>query len=157
MVVARTMAVNTVGLAATFHPFIAPMVSRGKGTLVGVASVAGIGGLPGHGAYCASKAGAIAYCESLRGELAEHGIKVVTLCPAYVDTPLTHNNTYLMPFLMSVQDFALQAVRSIEAGHSYQAIPWQMQWVAKALRLLPKGLFDRALYGRPRKQRGGPN
>jgi len=58
-VLARTLAVNNIGLAATFHPFIRPMRERGAGRLVGVASVAGIRGLPGHGAYCASKAGVI--------------------------------------------------------------------------------------------------
>src|SRR5574337_1098813 len=68
---ARIFAVNTVGMAATFQPFIAAMAARGSGALVGIASVAGIRGLPGHGAYCGSKAAAISYLESLRGERSE--------------------------------------------------------------------------------------
>jgi short-subunit dehydrogenase len=152
---ARTLAVNTVGLAATFHPFIAAMRQRGSGTLVGIASVAGIRGLPGHGAYCASKAAAISYCESLRGELRAGGVRVVTICPGYVDTPLTRGNRYPMPFLMTAEAFARRAVDAIEAGASYRVIPWQMGVVAKLLRLLPNALFDRALAGRPRKRRQG--
>ena len=152
-VVARTFATNTVGLAATFHPFVAGMERRGSGVLVGIASVAGIRGLPGHGAYCASKAAAIAYCESLRGELRSRGVKVVTICPGYVDTPLTRRNSYAMPFLMTPEAFAARAFRVIEAGTSYCVIPWQMGVVAKLLRLLPNPLFDRALSGRPRKTR----
>lgn len=152
-VLARTFAVNNVGLAATFQPFIAPMLQRGSGRLVGIASVAGVRGLPGHGAYCASKAAVIAYCESLRGELRGHGLQVVTLCPGYIDTPLTQKNRYGMPFLMSAPDFADRAFRVIESGASYRVIPWQMGVIAKLLRLLPNPLFDRALEGRPRKHR----
>jgi short-subunit dehydrogenase len=156
-VMQRTFATNNLGLAATFHPFVDAMTLRGSGTLVGIGSVAGIRGLPGHGAYCASKAAVINYCESLRGELRSSGIKVVTICPGYIDTPLTQKNRYAMPFLMQPQDFAERALAAIEAGDSYRVIPWQMGWVAKLLRLLPNGLFDRALSGRPRKRRSGEN
>jgi len=152
-VIARTLATNNVGLAATFHPFIDAMVARGSGALVGIGSVAGIRGLPGHGAYCASKAGVISYCESLRGELRPSGVKVVTICPGYIDTPLTRQNRYSMPFLMQPADFAEQAFRAIDAGASYRVIPWQMGVVAGLLRLLPNVLFDKVLAGRPRKQR----
>lgn len=152
-VMARTFATNNIGLAATFHPFIEPMTQRGSGRLVGIASVAGIRGLPGHGAYCSSKAAVISYCESLRGELRSSGVKVVTIVPGYVDTPLTRTNRYSMPFLMKPEDFADRAFRAIDAGASYRVIPWQMGVVAKLLRLLPNALFDKVLAGRPRKQR----
>ena len=154
-VIQRTFATNNIGMAATFHPFIDAMVARGSGTLVGIGSVAGIRGLPGHGAYCASKAAVISYCESLRGELRPAGVRVVTVCPGYVDTPLTQRNRYSMPFLMQPEDFAEQAYRTIRAGVSYRVIPWQMGVVAKLLRLLPNPLFDRVLAGRPRKRREG--
>ncbi len=152
---ARTFAINNTGLAATFHPFVAGMIARGSGSLVGIASVAAIRGLPGHGAYCASKAGVVAYCESLRGELRSTGVKVVTLLPGYVDTPLTRQNRYGMPFLLSAEAFAERAFRAIAAQISYRVIPWQMGVVAKLLRLLPNPLFDRLLAGRPRKHRKG--
>ena len=152
-VMAQTFATNNIGMAATFHPFIAAMSQRGSGTLVGIASVAGIRGLPGHGAYCASKAAVIAYCESLRGELMPLGVKVVTICPGYIDTPLTQKNSYAMPFLMQPEAFADQAFAAIEAGASYRVIPWQMGVVAKLLRLLPNSVFDKALAGRARKPR----
>lgn len=152
-VLARIFATNNIGLAATFHPFITGMVQRGVGTLVGVGSVAGIRGLPGHGGYCASKAGVISYCESLRGEMRPHGVKVVTICPGYVDTPLTRQNRYGMPFLMSPEAFAESAYRAILAGVRYRVIPWQMGVVASLLRALPNAWFDRLLVGRPRKHR----
>jgi short-subunit dehydrogenase len=154
-VIARTYATNNVGLAATFHPFIDAMVQRRSGTLVGIASVAGIRGLPGHAAYCSSKAAVISYCESLRGEMGPHGVRVVTIAPGYVDTPLTRQNRYGMPFLMKAEDFADAAFRTIASGRSYRVIPWQMGVVAKLLRLLPDPLFDRVLAGRPRKHRAG--
>lgn len=154
-VMAQTFALNNTGLAATFHPFVAPMLQRGSGRLVGIASVAAVRGLPGHGAYCASKAGVVAYCESLRTELHGSGVRVVTLCPGYIDTPLTQGNRYGMPFLMQPADFADRAFQAIAAGSSYRVIPWQMGWIARLMRWAPNALFDRAVQGRGRKKRRG--
>jgi short-subunit dehydrogenase len=148
-----TLEINLLGVAATFHPFLAPMRERRSGTLVGIASVAAIRGLPGHGAYCASKAGVVAYCESLRGECRPHGVRVVTLLPGFVATPLTARNRYAMPFLLSAAQFAERAYRAIAAGASYRVIPWQMAIVAKLLRALPDAWFDRLMRGRGRKRR----
>jgi short-subunit dehydrogenase len=146
---------NSLGTAATFHPFVAPMRARGSGALVGIASVAAIRGLPGHGAYCASKSAVVAYCESLRGELRASGVKVVTIVPGYIDTPLTRKNPYGMPFLMPVEAFAESAFKATAAGASYRVIPWQMGLVAKLMRLLPNPVFDKLLEGRGRKKRRG--
>jgi short-subunit dehydrogenase len=148
-----TLAINNIGLAATFQPFLRGMRERRSGTLAGIASVAGIRGLPGHGAYCASKAGVIAYCESLRGEYRSCGVRVVTIVPGYIATPLTARNRYPMPFLMQPQAFAQRALRAIEAGESYRVIPWQMGVVAKLMRAMPDALFDKAFAGRGRKRR----
>jgi short-subunit dehydrogenase len=148
-----TFAINNTGLAATFHPFVAAMRARGSGTLVGIASVAAIRGLPGHGAYCASKAGVVAYCESLRGECRGSGVRVVTIVPGWIATPLTAGNRYKMPFLLAPDEFAERAFRAIERGSSYRVIPWQMGLVAKLLRLLPNALFDKLFAGRGRKKR----
>lgn len=149
----NTLETNVLGMAATFQPFIKAMRTRGSGALVGIASVAAIRGLPGHGAYCASKAAVVSYCESLRGECRPFGIKVVTVVPGYVATPLTARNSYGMPFLLSPELFADRAFGAVEAGSSYRVIPWQMGVVARLMRLLPNWLFDRLFAGRGRKKR----
>ena len=159
----QVMLTNVMGMAATFHPFLQAMKAqaansshpRKTSTLVGIASVAGIRGLPGHAAYCASKAAAISYCESLRGELQAHGIKVVTLAPGYIQTPLTHKNKFPMPFLMRAEEFASAAFKAIESGASFKVIPYPMAWVARILRILPDALFDRLFKNQPRKHRSG--
>jgi short-subunit dehydrogenase len=148
-----TFATNNLGTAATFHPFLRLMGQRRSGTLVGIASVNAIRGMPGHGAYCASKAAVVAYCESLRGECRRQGVRVVTLLPGYIATPLTAHNPYGMPFLMPADAFAERAFAAIQAGVSYRVIPWQMAVVAKLLRVLPNALFDRLMSGRGRKPR----
>ena len=152
-VMRATFETNNLGLAATFHPFVAAMSACRAGTLVGIASVAAIRGLPGHGAYCASKAAVVSYCESLRGEMRASGVKVVTVVPGYIDTPLTRGNPYSMPFLMPVEAFAEQAFDAITAGASYRVIPWQMGVVAKLMRVLPNALYDKLASGRGRKPR----
>jgi len=144
---------NNLGMAATFQPFIAPMCARRSGRLVGIASVAGIRGLPGHAAYSMSKAGVISFCESLRVECRPHGVRVVTIAPGYVDTPLTQGNSYSMPFLMPADKFARQALDAIAAGVGMRVIPWQMGVLARVLRILPDWIYDRAVSGRGRKAR----
>jgi short-subunit dehydrogenase len=152
-VMRATYETNNLGMAATFQPFVQAMCERGSGRLVGIASVAGMRGLPGHGAYSSSKAAAIVYCESLRGELRPFGVKVVTIAPGYIDTPLTRGNRYSMPFLMSAADFADRAFAAIVAGRRFRFIPWPMGIVARLLRVMPNALYDRLLAGRPRKKR----
>ena len=149
----QVLQTNVVSIAHTFHPFIAPMRKRRRGTLVGIASVAGIRGLPGSEAYCASKAAAISYLESLRVELGRYGIRVLTVAPGFVRTPLTARNPYSMPFLMDADAFARAAVKAIAADRSYTVIPWQMAIVAKLMRLAPNWLWDRAMAKRPYKPR----
>jgi NAD(P)-dependent dehydrogenase (short-subunit alcohol dehydrogenase family) len=147
-------ATNVNATVATFAPFIGPMKAQpGARRLVAIGSVAGIRGMPGAGAYCASKAAVLSYCESLRVELKPHGIRVVTIAPGYIDTPMTRNNRFPMPFLMPVERFAQQALRAIARGDSYRVLPWQMGVVATLLRLLPNAVFDFAFSRVPHKAR----
>ena len=144
---------NVMATVSTFEPFIAGMVTRHCGTLVGIASVAGVRGLPGAGAYSASKAAVAIYCESLRLELKPHGVGVVTIAPGFVRTEMTAHNPYKMPFLMEAQDFADRAVQAINKQRTYCVIPWQMGVVSRLMRLLPDWLYDRVAVNAPRKPR----
>ncbi len=149
----RIVRTNVVALFDTFAPFAPQMRAERSGCLVGIASVAGVRGLPGAGAYSASKAAAISYLESLRVELRGSGVGVVTIAPGYIRTAMTASNGYRMPFLTDVDVFARKAVDAIDARRSFVVIPWQMGIVARALRMLPNGVFD-ALFARaPRKAR----
>lgn len=149
----RVMAVNVTGMAATLAAFAPAMTQAGTGTLCGISSVAGFRGLPGAGAYSASKAAAISLLESLRVELVGTGVSVVTVCPGYIDTPMTQANRYAMPFLMSADEFARRCVRAIEHKRRMAVIPWQMGIVGSVMRALPAWLYDRAAARAPRKSR----
>jgi short-subunit dehydrogenase len=149
----RVLDVNVAGLAATLAAFAPSMRAAGAGTLCGIASVAGFRGLPGAGAYSTSKAAAITWLEALRVELAGSGVAVVTLCPGYIDTPMTKANRYAMPFLISAEDAARRFARAIAAKRRLAVIPWQMALVSTLLRLLPGWLFDRVAARAPRKSR----
>jgi short-subunit dehydrogenase len=147
--------VNVIGMVNTFQPFIRTMRQTGSGALVGIASVAGYRGLPGAAAYCASKAAAITYLESLRVELRASGIKVITICPGYVATAMTSNNPYPMPFLLSAEEAASKSAALIACGKEFSVIPWQMAVVARALRVMPNSIYDRLFARAPRKPRRG--
>jgi short-subunit dehydrogenase len=144
---------NVLSMVSTFEPFIESMCARGQGTLVGVASVAGVRGLPGAGAYCASKSAVATYCESLRLELRPKGVSVVTIAPGYVESEMTAINPYRMPFILSANEFASRARRAIRQRRGYCVIPWQMSVLAKLMRLLPNSLYDRLAIDAPRKPR----
>ena len=145
--------VNVMGMVNTLQPFVACMRSRASGVLVGIASIAGYRGLPGGGAYSASKAAAISCLESLRVELRGSGVKVVTVCPGYIATPMTEHNPYRMPFLMSADTAAAKIVSFIARGTIFAVIPWQMAVAARVMRVLPNWLYDRLAAGAPRKPR----
>lgn len=153
----RIVDTNLIATVATFAPFVEAMKNApptpGGRRLVVIASVAGIRGLPGSGAYSASKAAVMAYAESLRIELRGSQVRVVTIAPGFIATPMTANNPYPMPFLMPVDAFADRALTAIASGRGFTVIPWQMAWVGRLLRVLPDALFDRALANRGRKPR----
>jgi short-subunit dehydrogenase len=152
----RVLEVNVGGLAATLAAFAPAMRAAGSGTLCGIASVAGFRGLPGAGAYSASKAAARTWLEALRVELAGSGVSVVTICPGYVDTPLTQVNRYRMPFIISSDEAAKRFARAIAAKRRLVVIPWQMALASTFLRLLPAWLYDRVMKRAPRKARNLP-
>ncbi|SHL80728.1 hypothetical protein SAMN05216428_106118 [Nitrosospira sp. Nsp11] len=147
------LATNVIGMVNLFQPFISVMRTAGQGSLVGIASVAGYRGLPGSGAYSASKAAAISYLESLRVEMHRNGVSVITVCPGYVATPMTANNPFRMPFLLTAEEVAEKIVRIIENKVLFTVIPWQMAIVARVLKFLPNFLYDRLFANAPRKPR----
>lgn len=146
---------NVLGLVNTFQPFVAPMRVARRGTLVGIASIAGFRGLPGSGAYSASKAAAITYLESLRVELHGSGVRVVTVCPGYIATPMTAHNPYPMPFLMHPDAAARSIARAIARRKRFHVLPWPMALTGRIFRALPRPLYDRMFANAPRKPRGG--
>ena len=147
---------NVIGLAATLAAFAPAMREAGRGTLCGIASVAGFRGLAGNGAYCASKSAAITWMESLRAELHGSGVSVVCVCPGYVDTPLTRVNGFRMPFLLSADQAARLIARAIAAKRRLAVIPWQMALVSVGLRAMPGWLYDRIASRAPRKPKDVP-
>jgi short-subunit dehydrogenase len=143
--------INLLGMVHTFQPFIHAMKQAKKGSLVGIASVAGVRGLPGAGAYSASKAAVITYLESLRVELSLDDIHVTTIAPGYIKTPMTDINQYSMPFLMAPERAALKFAKAIAAKKRFVVIPWQMGCLARLMRFLQPWLWDLIMRNAPRK------
>ena len=140
LVFAEIVATNLIGVETTcgaFLPYLAP-----QARIAGIASVAGFRGLPGAAAYSASKAGAIAYLESLRLELRDQGIRVCSIAPGYVATPMTAENHYPMPWLMAVDQAAAKMRRAIDRGRPWCVLPWQMAVLGTLLRHLPIAIYD---------------
>jgi NAD(P)-dependent dehydrogenase (short-subunit alcohol dehydrogenase family) len=153
-VMRRLLEINLLGVATTFQPFLQAMLdSQRPGALVGVASVAGWRGMPGNGAYCASKAGLIAYLQSLRAELRPTRLTVHTISPGYLRTALTASNTFAMPGLLGPDEAARDLLRGVAQGREHIVLPRRIGWLSQALSLLPARWHDRILLGQPRKPR----
>jgi len=151
----RMLEINLLGVATSFQPFVAAMRAQGQGALVGVASLAGWRGMPGNGAYCASKGGLIRYLESLRAELRGSGVQVHTVSPGYLRTALTAGNRFAMPGLMEPDAAAQALLHGVARGRTHIVLPRRMGWLSRALACLPASWHDRILLGQPRKPRVG--
>jgi NAD(P)-dependent dehydrogenase (short-subunit alcohol dehydrogenase family) len=141
----RHLDVNLGGMADCLGALIPRMKARQAGMIVGISSVAGYRGLPGAEAYGATKAAQINLLESLRASLRPDGIDVLTVCPGFVETEMTEDNAFPMPFMIK----APQAARAIADGMAKQSarivFPWQMALLMKAAKLVPDRLWARAL------------
>ena len=141
----RHLDVNLGGMANCLGALIPRLKARRAGMIVGISSVAGYRGLPGAEAYGATKAAQINLLESLRASLRPDGIDVLTVCPGFVETEMTEDNAFPMPFMIK----APQAARAIADGMAMQSarivFPWQMALLMKAAKLVPDRLWAIAL------------
>jgi len=136
---------NLLGAMATVDAGVKLFRATGGGHIVGVSSVAGWRGLPGHAAYSASKAGLNAYLEAVRTEVQKDGIRVTTLCPGYIDTPI-NQHMKSRPFLVTAEQGAARAADLIERGvrvSTVPVLPWNL--IGVVMRTLPDAIWDRVM------------
>lgn len=138
--------VNFTGALATLVAGKDAMLPRGRGTLVGVASLAGFRGLPDSGAYSATKAGLQTFLESLSLDLDGTGLVVVDISPGFVRSEMTDRNAFRMPFLMETGEAVQRFVDAVEAGEPQTTFPWQLAVPLRlGAKLAPRGLWRRAV------------
>ena len=144
------MQVNVIGAVQTIETFLPDMLERGSGHIAGIASLAGYRGLPENAAYCASKSALITYLESLRTELRPRGISVTTVCPGYVETPMTAQNGW-MPCLWPAEKAAIGIAQAIERRQRVYRFPLPMSLLLRLTQWMPDPFFDFVMKPRPRK------
>jgi NAD(P)-dependent dehydrogenase (short-subunit alcohol dehydrogenase family) len=156
-VMRRMLEINLLGPVTTFQPFLQALRGQSAAAcaLVGVASIAGWRGMPGNGAYCASKGGLIRYLQSLRSELRGSLISVHTVSPGYLRTPLTAGNRFAMPGLMEPHEAARAMLVAVARGREHIVLPRRVGWLSRLLGCLPDAWYDRLLRGQPHKPRPG--
>lgn len=137
----RLLQTNLLGVAYCLEALIPIMRQQGGGQIAAISSLAGDRGMPGSAGYCATKAALNALFDGLRGPLRSHGIKLVTIAPGYVLTPMTEQFGK-MPFVMSAAAAAQVIVRRLERGDRFIRFPWQAAWFMGVLRVLPTRWFD---------------
>ncbi|TIX89374.1 SDR family NAD(P)-dependent oxidoreductase [Rhizobium sp. P44RR-XXIV] len=139
----RSFAVNLHGVVNCLIPAVRHMRARGYGQVALVSSLAGYAGLPGCAAYGATKAALINMAESLNFELDRMGIHIQLITPGYVETPLTANNKFAMPGILSAKEAADTIAAGLKSPAFDISFPKSMVYRAKLLKLLPYGLYFR--------------
>jgi short-subunit dehydrogenase len=134
---------NTVGLARCAAAILPKMLNADSGTFMGVSSVAGFRGLPGSSGYGPSKAAQINFLESLRTDLVKSKVKIVTVSPGFVKTPMTDVNTFPMPFIISAERAAKIIVKGIEKQSAEIVFPTPMAITMKLARLVPVSIWPK--------------
>ena len=129
--------VNFMGTVNGLEHLVPRFVSRRRGHIAVMASVAGYRGLPTSAAYGATKAALINLCEALRIELEPHDVCVSVICPGFVKTPLTDRNQFPMPFLISAESAADHIVQGLSSRRFEIAFPPLFAAIMKTLRILP--------------------
>jgi short-subunit dehydrogenase len=141
----RIMRVNVIGMFYLFDAVVPSMVERKSGRFAGIASIAGLRGLPSASVYSASKAAMQAFLEASRVELAGVGVGVTVVNPGWVDTPIIEKYKGAVPFVMSAPAAAKRIADGLERGAREIEFPKQMSLLMRAVRLMPNAIYDRAL------------
>lgn len=139
----RVIETNLIGAMATVDAAVEIFLAQGKGHVVGISSVAGVRGLPGQGAYSASKSGLTRYLEAMRAEVHGKGILVTDLAPGFIDTDI-NRQLKSRPFVVSAEKGTEEMVARIEAGTAFAyvpAFPWTL--IAQLMKVVPAGLLGR--------------
>jgi NADP-dependent 3-hydroxy acid dehydrogenase YdfG len=137
--------INLIGVLNTVEPLIAPLCGRGAGQIAFIGSIAGLRGLPYAPSYCATKAAIHAYSESLRGRVADRGVRVSLIIPGFVKTPLNDGIDAIKPLEFTATKAALLIQRGLERGRAVIAFPRALYWLARVSRILPIWLVDKVL------------
>lgn len=138
--------VNVLGMVYVIEAALPDMLRRGRGHIAAVSSLAGFLGLPGESGYCASKAAVNTYLDGLRIHLRGRGVRVTTLCPGFVRTPMTAVNDFHMPWLLEADDAARRMVRALRRGRKVYRFPWQMSMVIRLARWFPDWVLGRVMH-----------
>jgi short-subunit dehydrogenase len=136
--------VNILGMMYLFDAVIPLMVEQHSGRFAGVASLAGLRGLPATSVYSATKAAMQAFLEANRVDLAPHGVGVTIINPGFIETPMTEKNEFRMPFLMTAEKAARIIGDGLERGKRVIEFPRPMSLLMRTLRLVPDAIYDRA-------------
>jgi len=140
----RTYDVNLTSAASVLEPIAAHMAERGEGWIAGVSSVAGDRGRQSNYLYGSAKAGLTAYLAGLRNRMHGHGVRVVTVKPGFVDTPMTHGLVDPdSPLVASPERVARDIDRAIRGRRSTVYTPWFWRGVMAIIRNIPEAVFKR--------------
>ncbi len=133
---------NVMGLVYWVEQLIPDFIKNKSGVIAGVSSLADNRGFSGSGFYSSSKAAATFFLEGLRVELYPYNVKVITIKPGFVKTPMTDKNNFEMPFLMPVEKAAKIIIKKIEREKRIIQFPWQTFFLTRLIGLLPSGVYE---------------
>lgn len=138
----RIVEVNTTGAINTITPLMPRMMERACGHIVIIGSISAAIGLPQSPVYCASKAALRIYADAIRRLLKPHGVRVTSVLPGFVDTPMSRSIGMARPWCWSAEKAARRIARDVERGAAHCIFPWQLRYLIGLQNLMPTWASD---------------
>lgn len=133
---------NVFGIFYWIEQLLPDLIKRRGGTIVGVSSLADTKGFSKSGFYSSSKAAVTIYLEGLSSELRKYNIKVITVRPGFVRTPMTDKNEFEMPLLMEPEKAADIILKGIQKEKRKIQFPWLLVVLTNLIKYIPNSLFE---------------
>jgi short-subunit dehydrogenase len=143
--VEKMFRVNVLGTVYAIAAVLPEMLQRRRGHLAAISSLAAYKGMPGESGYTSSKAAVNTYMEGLRIHLRDRGIRVTTICPGFVRTPMTAVNKFHMPWLLEADEAARRIVRALARGKKVYNFPWQTTLLMNLATWMPDWVMARTM------------
>ncbi len=137
--------INLLGITNTVFPFVNQFIEQKHGQVVLLSSIAGVRALPRRGGYSASKAAVRIMANGWRFSLSPHNVKVTTIYPGFIRTPMTSTRKTIMPFLMDVEPAVIKIAQAITAGKKNYLFPWQWRILVPLIKIIPDWIVGKVV------------
>ena len=137
--------VNVLSNHAILEILLPLFIQQKNGKVVFMSSLASLFSMPNAKVYSSSKRALNAYAQGLRYKYKEYGVRVITILPWFIESEMTQNNDFTMPFILSAEDGVKRIKNAIEKDKEFYAFPFKFYFLIRFFAILPASLIHKIL------------